>query len=243
MNYILIGVAFIFIALAYCIWKLKWDFLISGYNTASTEEKKKVKIEIVRKRMGIMLFVMAGVFFLMGLFGETYSFLLTSFPFIMVVLAVITIIWVNKGTTEGNNTETKGAIVVCLLISVPILIMLGALFSFSTKPMEVTINKDRSNFSISGPKSETIYFKDIDSIEIVDNIPKTTMKVNGVGIGEVQAGTYKLESGEKVTLHIQSKNPRCILIKMNNGRQDVYINFKDDSITDRVYKDIKNNLE
>lgn len=244
----MVGIGALFAVLSFCIWKLKWDFLIAGYNTASKEEKKKVNIELVRKRMGILLLVMAGIMAIGGVFSERFTWIGAAAPMAIVVVALGSIVWVNKGTRINSNrdedkSEVKGALLISAVIALPVLLLLGVIYSSSTKPMEVTLNKEVGTISISGPYSDNINFNEIQSVEIVDGIPKTSIKLNGVGIGDVQAGTYKLESGEKVRLHIQSKNPKCIFIKMNNGKMDVYINFDDDTKTEEIYNSIKTGIK
>ncbi|MGL4773226.1 MAG: DUF3784 domain-containing protein [Clostridium sp.] len=244
MDYIMIGIGILFFILSVCIWKLKWDFLIAGYNTASKEEKKKINIEVVRKRIGIMLFLMGGVMIISGLLSKSTPWISSTAPILIIIIALASIVWINKGTrTQEDNFNKKSLMMYSLITSVPIILVLIGIFYFSTRPMEVTINKDLGSFTISGPKSETINFKDIKSIEIVNELPNDTFKVNGVGIGHVKAGSYKLENGQKVTLHLQSKNPNCLLIKMNNNKQDVYINFDDDSTLNEVYNNIKNEVK
>lgn len=78
---VVLGILF----LGFAIQKLKWYWLIAGYNTMSKEEKENVEIEKVAKEMAIFLYIIAGLILVMAVFGTKYPFLEYILPVAIVV--------------------------------------------------------------------------------------------------------------------------------------------------------------
>ncbi len=85
-------------------WLIKYKkvtWLISGYNTASRQEKERYDIEKLCQYMGNFIFVLAGIFFVMAilsvLFSE-YSDKITWIGFGVLAVAIVCgIIYLNTG--------------------------------------------------------------------------------------------------------------------------------------------------
>ncbi|HEY4623021.1 MAG TPA: DUF3784 domain-containing protein, partial [Solibacillus sp.] len=65
MIWLLLAALFIF--LGFAIQRLKWHFLISGYNTMTKEQKENVDVEGLAKLMGNYLYALAILFIVVGL--------------------------------------------------------------------------------------------------------------------------------------------------------------------------------
>jgi hypothetical protein len=70
--WILVTIGVIFIFLGFAVHKLKWYFLISGYNTMSKDKKKNVDTEGLGKLMGIYMYFVGSLFILIGISSHFY---------------------------------------------------------------------------------------------------------------------------------------------------------------------------
>ena len=84
------------------------------------------------------------------------------------------------------------------------------------------------------------------SINIVDSLPKLIYRTNGTGMGPIQKGYFTIkkndfDSSENATLYIRNRNIKAIEIKTVKGV--VYINYKNDELTQELFNDMKNNVK
>ena len=84
------------------------------------------------------------------------------------------------------------------------------------------------------------------SINIVDGLPKLIYRTNGTGMGPIQKGYFTIKKNdfnpsENATLYIRNRNIKAIEIKTVNGL--VYINYKNDELTQELFNDMKNNVK
>ena len=104
--YILFLVGLILILLGFMVHKLKWYFLISGYNTMSKEKQKNVDTEGLGRFMGIYSYVNGAVFILAGaLYGFGYE---NSIIPATIFIIVSTIYFIIKAQTFDHNKSNKG---------------------------------------------------------------------------------------------------------------------------------------
>lgn len=226
-------ICIVFIVLGLAISKYKCYWLISGYNTQSKEEKAKVDIEELAKHMGRMCYLVAFIIF-MGSVVSKY-FQISILPFIIILLVIIFgyLIFIQR---FDHNKKSKVETIVMIVIGCITILILIITFSFGNEPNNIIV-KDET-IVIDGMYGTTLKRKDIKSIELVDNTPEIEFKSNGYSDGgTIKKGDFKLKDGEEVKLYIQSdKGP---YIKISTINFDVYINYKDLSLTKQSFNNLK----
>ncbi|WP_291650467.1 DUF3784 domain-containing protein [Clostridium sp.] len=226
-------ICMIFIVLGLAISKYKCYWLISGYNTQSKEEKARVDIEEVAKHMGRMCYLIAFIIFIGSMVSNYFE--ISILPFVIILLIIIFgyLIYIQR---FDHNKKSKTEILVMIVIGFITFSILIITFSFGNKPNDLIL-KDEA-IVIDGSYGTTLKRKDIKSIELVDDIPEIVFKSNGYSDGSaIKKGDFKLKNGEKVKLYIQSnKGP---YIKISTINFDVYINYKDVSLTKQSFNNLK----
>ncbi|GAA0085195.1 hypothetical protein UT300007_16340 [Clostridium sp. CTA-7] len=226
-------ICIIFIIIGLAISKYKCYWLISGYNMESKEKKAKIDIEQVAKHMARMLYLIAIVLFL-GVISSEY-FKISMIPFIFIFLFIVFgyLIYIQK---FDHNKKSKAEIIVMVVIGVIVFSVLIITFSFGNEPNDIIVKEEV--IIIDGSYGTTIKREDIESIELVEDIPKIHIKNNGYSSGgAVKKGDFTLENGERVKLYLQSRNGPYI--KVSTINYDIYINYKNINLT----KDSFNNLK
>jgi hypothetical protein len=84
------------------------------------------------------------------------------------------------------------------------------------------------------------------SISLVDRLPKLIHRANGTGIGLILKGYFtvknsSLEHSENATLYIRNRNASAIEIRTVKGL--VYINQKNDELTQNLFNEMKNTVK
>ena len=84
------------------------------------------------------------------------------------------------------------------------------------------------------------------SINMIDRLPLLIYRTNGTGMGPIQKGYFtvknsSLEHSENATLYIRNKNASVIEIRTVNGL--VYINQKNDELTQYLFDEMKNTVK
>ena len=84
------------------------------------------------------------------------------------------------------------------------------------------------------------------SISLVDRLPLLVYRTNGTGMGPIQKGYFtvknsSLEHSENATLYIRNKNASAIEIRTVGGL--VYINQKNDELTQELFNEMKNTIK
>ncbi|MBP1868613.1 DUF3784 domain-containing protein [Clostridium tertium] len=207
--------------------------MISGYNTQSKEEKARVDIEKVAKHMGRMCYLIAFIIFIGAIISDYFEISIIPFVIILIIIIFGYLIYLQR---FDHNKKSKAEIIVMIIIGFITFSILIITFSFGNEPNDLII-KDEA-IVIDGSYGTTLKRKDIKSIELVDDIPEIRIRSNGYSDGGViKKGDFKLKSGEKVKLYIQSnKGP---YIKISTINFDVYINYKDVSLTKQSFNNLK----
>ena len=84
------------------------------------------------------------------------------------------------------------------------------------------------------------------SISLVDRLPSLMYRTNGTGMGAIQKGYFTVknsfqEHSENATLYIRNKNASAIEIRTVGGL--VYINQKNDELTQELFNEMKNTVK
>lgn len=84
------------------------------------------------------------------------------------------------------------------------------------------------------------------SINMIDRLPLLKYRTNGTGMGAIQKGYFTVknsfqEHSENATLYIRNKNASVIEIRTVNGL--VYINQKNDELTQYLFDEMKNTVK
>jgi len=93
-----------------------------------------------------------------------------------------------------------------------------------------------SGFTLKGMYGLTVDYSKIIRIDTLRSLPKIKARTNGYAFGNTLKGNFKLFDQTKVRLFVEEGIPPYIFIKTDET--DLYLNFKDASMTIEVYKKI-----
>jgi len=209
---------------------------IAGYNTMSEEKKKNIDIDGASSFMkkgfiilGIIIMVLPIFFRIINLRPFSSLIMLSIKP---IGIAIIVI----KAQKYNHNKEDKPLAYIVLGIVLFILFFTIGSISHAFIPTKAIFDEEKIEFT--GSYGFTLNISDIETVELVDTIPKIKIRTNGVSVGYIKKGQFRLESWEICRLLINSENPPFLVITQKNGEK-IIINNKEKTETENLYKQIE----
>lgn len=229
--FVLLIFAITFLLIGIGIGKYKCYWLISGYNTASKEDKENMDIESAGKSLAKMSYMVAAI----NLLGALLVFFFHISVIIFVYLTIAIVFYFAWQVQKFDHSSSAKAGKIALIIAMVIVIAVNIpIFYASNKSTNVEVSTD--SIRIIGTYGRTIPRENISEIKLVDNIPKITMRTNGIGTSKIQKGNFKLEGINKGVLFLEENNGPYIQI--TTDVYTVFINYKDDSKTLELFNEM-----
>jgi len=216
MIYGFIGMSLLFVAIGLAVTEKNSKYILSGYNTMSEENRMKVDI-----RAYIPFFrkfhIFLGVSLL--LIGSPLTYLISEgvggiFLSVYPILAYIYFFVTSRKYSKGISTKGNTAAIV---IMVGTLLFVMGMIGYGLKEDKLIFESQALVFE--GHYAETLVPSEIQSIELVDQLPQITFKINGFGMGTVRKGYFRTKDREVVKLIINADQKPIILVtKMDGGK-------------------------
>ncbi len=218
--YIMLFVAMLMIVIGILIRRFRFYWLISGYNTMTSEEKKNVDIEGLARVIGNYCYSLAALFIITAILYEIgYEF---TMPISIAIVMGSTIWLVIKAQSFDSNShnadgsyKTKSKVAIGGLVITTIIV--GVILLFAMQP--ATIELQQQAVTIHGFYGETLAFDQIAVISLEEQLPAITWRTNGSSTGSILKGNFKLEQIGAAKLFINKKVPPFISIVMEDGRR------------------------
>lgn len=216
----------------------KFYNLISGYNTLPEEIKAQVDAKSLGDFSGRQLMVMS-VMPLLGYLLKKAGFIWgveTGFG-LLAIMALYTAVKTNKFIPpHARNNRAKFGVLFSIIITVAVI----AAVAWTAMPPEFSLESEQ--LKIAGAYGVDIKYHEITGLELKDEIPEFNLRTNGVSLGPIAKGHFKLADGSKSLVFLSSKQGPVIIIERQNEAEAVILNFKDPAETRSLYKQLKSNV-
>ena len=80
--------------------------------------------------------------------------------------------------------------------------------------------------------------EEITGICLIDSLPDIGLRLNGLSIGGISKGWFKLKDGGNCLLLLSSHSKPYIMFTENTGKE-IFFNSKNSEITEALYKELK----
>lgn len=239
MIYVIIGTSLLFVAVGFILTENNAKYLLSGYNTMNEQDRKKVDIHAYIpyfRNFHIFLgisFAVLGSILVYFVDDNAGGIFLGIYPIVAYIYFISTSSKYSKGLSEKWN---KIGIVVLIFTLLIVVWLLGYAFK------ENKISIDSESISFRGSYGERLTEAEIQSVELIKQLPEITLKTNGFALGTINKGYFKTRNGEIVKLILNSDNKPIILFTKTDGKK-IYYSAKDKSneqILDEIRKILPN---
>lgn len=215
------------------------EMLISGYNTSSPEEQAYMKEKGIGKFMGNYLYTLAAVILAGGLsdyLGIPYAQDISWIVFVVVI--VIMLIRARRFNPPGPPSRRKRRSV---WISLLILIVVGAIVAWNALPSGINLQEDQ--MVISGAYQTSFKYSDIKQVQLENEPLRLEMRTNGISMGPINKGHYKLKDGSSALLFLRRSAPPYIHIQFKSERKPIFINLADPQATTLLFEDLSRRVD
>ena len=208
----------LFVAIGFIVTENNAKYLLSGYNTMSEEERKKVDIKSYIPYFRKFHIILGISFFVLG-FGinlinkNAAGIFLAVYP----ILAYIYCAIISSKFSGGLKTKSNK---IGIFVLAGALIFVIGLIAYGFKENKILF--DSQKIELQGTYGEILLTDQIKSIEIENELPNITLKTNGFALGEIRKGYFKTENGEIVKLILNSTQKPYILFTKSDGKKIFY---------------------
>ena len=216
---IMIGLLFAFLGLL--IGKFKMYGLIAGVNTASEEQKENIDLPAMGKAIALMCYGIALANLIPAALDYFFGFPLYVSPILTVIIIIGSLVYIQR---YDHNVKSKASTRNAVKGIVIVAIVGGILFSQVIGEHKVVVTD--ASVKVSGMFGKTFALEDVESIREVQEMPKITLRTNGLGLGSIQRGQFRLEGAKKAYLYLSKGGGPYIEILTEDF--PVYINFRDE---------------
>jgi fumarate reductase subunit D len=144
---------------------------------------------------------------------------------------------INKESpTNFENSSFKKSINPSWLILFILFFVIGALFISSEQETRIKLEND--GLTIKGFYGQSIPYNELTHVDTVSILPKIVLRKNGYAFGKTRSGIFKIQDKSSIRLFIKKGSIPYILIE-SQGREPIYINFKEREKTLKLYDELK----
>lgn len=237
MIYVLIVMSLFFIALGFIVTENNAKNLLSGYNTMKEEDREKFDIKSYIpyfRKFHILLgisFLVFGLLLYYAVNEEAAGLFLGVYP----ILGYIYFIWSSRKFSK--NVKTKWNKLGIYILIGTLIFVIGLMYT-GIKEDQIILHPQSIEFT--GSYSETLNPSEIQSVELVKNLPTIVRKTHGFALGKIRKGYFKTDQGEVIKLIINEDKGSYILFTKTNGKK-LYFSAKEKS-NQTILNEIKKDL-
>lgn len=213
-------------------WVRRYPDMLSTFSMMSEEDKKNVDLESAGKTaciwlavMGIASVVMSCGLSLAGFPGEGLA------AMVVVVCAGAVILTVKLRKYDRSRSARKWNMLLAGFLGV-FTVMVAVLLVRASRPNGVDISDGKLSFS--GQYGMAVKISDIRSVTLEDSLPEIEARTNGVGMGNVQKGHFRLSGLGKCRLFVNLKYTPYLHIVTWSG-ENIFFNSRDPELTRSIY--------
>ncbi|MFI8574310.1 DUF3784 domain-containing protein [Rossellomorea aquimaris] len=237
---ILIGIQLIVIVLFSLLgWaiRIKKNYgLISGFVTRSkSEQEELIKNGYPQKTGSLMIYTAVGMLILLPL-------AFTSFPFVIEVQFVFMLVFLMGGFIYLSKYEVSGKRKRSFWISSTLFVVVLGFVSVLTylgyEKYDLIVKDEE--FEVTGLYGELWLLEEVEEVELMEDMPEVTWKINGFGLSTMSKGQFKVKGYGKSLLFIQKEAP-YIYIRVDD--QHIFLNGGNPGETKEWYEELSKNID
>lgn len=240
MIFFNLGLGVLFISLGYIVTETNASTLLSGFNTMSRKEQAEFPLkEYLSKFRQFHLYF--GLIFmtlgtLIGLFWD--KDVLGYHIGITPIIAYLYFFIKTKDLNKSASTSTKIHAKIGAGVLIATLIFVIGLFVWSERESSLQIYEDE--ISISGPYGLTIPIAEMDSVVLLDEIPKIRIRLHGVSTSSVSKGKFKGVGQNRYHLLLDKPYQRALIIYRS---KDIPVIISIDQVEEQeLYRTLKESI-
>jgi hypothetical protein len=211
----------IFLFFSWAIVKKQWYWLISNFNGRSKEEQQRLIENGYPQRVGKLMFATAaGMVILLPLSFTAFEYSIdVQFGF-MIVFLLGGLIYLSKYELKEKRNRSY---IISSFVAIGTVGFCGVLFYLGYQDFELKEHQD--SFEITGMYGDEWSYSEIQTVELLEEMPEVVLRQNGFGLATMSKGQFKIQSygnslllihkGSSPYLYIETKSKKIFMNSKN----------------------------
>ena len=212
MIFIVLGLGALFYGMGYLITEGNASMLLSGYNTMNSEDQKSfplkeylVDFKRFHQWFGAGFTVLGLLLYVLNEHWLGYHLGVTP------LLAYLYFFWQTRKYTLEQSKNTRNQFWIGLAVLLFTLVFVVGMLFWSNR--ENTVVWTDQSIEIEGPYGVVIPFEQIESLELLDELPEISSRLHGYSTGSVAKGKFK--GPKDVRYHLLLDKPYERILKIS----------------------------
>lgn len=217
MISIVLGLGALFFGLGYLVTESNASMLLSGYNTMNSEDQKSFPLKeylrdfkIFHQWFGIGFTVLSLALYFIN--DDWLGYHLGITP----LLAYLYFFWRTRAYSLKQSKNTRNQFWIGLAVLLFTLVFVVSMLFWSDRENTVVLTDD--SIAIQGPYGLDIPFEQIESLELLDELPEIRSRIHGYSTGNVAKGKFNGLRG--VHYHLLLDKPYGKILKIKSTDED-----------------------
>ena len=215
MIFIVLGLGALFFSLGYLVTESNASMLLSGYNTMNSEDQKSFPlkeylVDFKRFHQWFGIGFTASGLLLYVLNEQWLGYHLGVTP----LLAYLYFFWQTRKYTLEQSKNSRNQFWIGLAVLLFTLVFVVGMLFWSDR--ENTVVWTEKSIEIEGPYGVVIPFEQIESIELLDELPEISSRLHGYSTGSVVKGKFKGPMDVRYHLLLDKPYERVLKITVSN---------------------------
>lgn len=117
-----------------------------------------------------------------------------------------------------------------------VIVIIALLLVYVVSSRENTVQLETDRLTIKGIYGTVVSLGDITDIRLLESLPTVERRTNGISLGTIQKGFYRLTGYPSARLLIHDTKEQILMIE--TGTTAIFINFKDPAKTISLYTQV-----
>jgi hypothetical protein len=220
----------LFLFFGWAIVKKQWYWLISNFNGKSKEEQQRLIENGYPQRVGKLMFATAtGLAILLPLSFTPFKYSIdVQFGF-MIVFLLGGLIYLSKYELKAKRNRSY---IISSFVAIGTVGFIGGLLYFGYQDFELKGHQD--SFEITGMYGDEWSYSEIQTVELLEEMPEVVLRQNGFGLATMSKGKFKVQSYGSSLLFIHKGSSPYLYIEADGKK--IFINSKNPEQTKEKYE-------
>ena len=193
--------------------------LIAGYNTMSKDEKQNIDIAGLSTYMRNCLIKIGGLIILSTIIFKIINLesfgMVFIFSIILVGVGILLVKTQKYDHRKHDHNKKKKLFLIYVIFSIVCILFMAWTTIYEFIPSKIIFEEEKIEFT--GSYGFELNISEIESFEMVEQIPAIKRRTNGVSMERINKGIFELKSGGKCRLWLNSYHPPYLTVIKNNG--------------------------
>jgi hypothetical protein len=241
--YITLFIVFLLAGLATLIKYFGCEAMIAGYNTASPAEQKYIAEKGIGAFAGNYLYLLAGII-LAGYLSKRAGFVwgvdLSWGLFVVIIIVMLFRIQRFNPPASLTTPQSLRAKKIGLGAGGIIVVVVAGIITWNALPAKFNLQADQ--LQITGAYGFILHYSVIEDIRLQPELPAVGMKTNGLNLGPILKGHFRVEGMGNARLFLRSYHGPVCIITLKGDADPVLINFSDPTETTLLFNTLNTHI-